>query len=140
MGLTHFLADTSAVIRIFSKPEVLERWLPQITSGVIAICPAVELELGRGARSTADYKVTTRTLNEMFTWIPMTDQAWDRALEVQDSLVDIGAQGSASPIDLAIAATAERNRLTLLHCDGDFDCVAGITGQPVVRVDQISPP
>jgi predicted nucleic acid-binding protein len=56
-------------------------------------------------------------------------------LEVQDSLVDMGAQGSASPIDLVIAATAEHNRLTLLHCDKDFDCVARITEQKVVRVD-----
>jgi predicted nucleic acid-binding protein len=47
----------------------------------------------------------------------------------------MGAQGSASPIDLIIAATAEHNRLTLLHCDKDFDCVARITEQKVVRVD-----
>ena len=135
MGLELFLADTSAVIRIFSQTKLFERWSPHITAGVIAICPAVELELGRGARSVDNHKITSRTLKEMFSWAPMTDHVWHRALEVQDSLVDMGAQASASPIDLVIAATAEHNRLTLLHCDKDFDCVARITEQKVVRVD-----
>jgi predicted nucleic acid-binding protein len=135
MGLEHFLADTSAVIRIFSSPELRAQWRTHATAGVIAICSAVELELGRGTRSIDDHKVTTRTLRETFSWIPMTDHVWERALEVQDSLIDMGAQGSASPIDLVIAATAERNRLTLLHCDKDFDCVARITQQKVMRVD-----
>ena len=137
MGLELCLADTSAVIRIFSQAKLYERWAPQITAGVIAICPAVELELGRNARSVGDFKITARALKDTFSWIPMTDQVWERALEVQDSLVDMGAQGSASAIDLVIAATAERNRLTLLHCDKDFDCVARITEQRVMRVDLV---
>jgi predicted nucleic acid-binding protein len=135
MGLEQFLADTSAVIRILSSPELHEKWRTHTVSGLIAICPAVELELGLGTRSIDDHKNTTQALRETFGWIPMTDQVWDRAVEVQDSLIDMGAQGSASPIDLVIAATAERNRLTLLHCDKDFDCVARITEQRVMRVD-----
>jgi predicted nucleic acid-binding protein len=33
--------------------------------------------------------------------------------------------------DLLIAAVAERERLTLLHYDSDYDFVAGITNQPI---------
>lgn len=32
--------------------------------------------------------------------------------------------------DLLIAATAEKNRRTIPHYDGDFDMIASLTGQP----------
>jgi len=41
---------------------------------------------------------------------------------------------SAGPVDLLIAATAERERLILLYDDKDFEVVASVTGQPVRRV------
>jgi len=131
-----FLADTSAVITIFGSPKLRERWRTQTAAGVIAICPAVELELGRGVRSVEDHETLSRSLREMFTWVPMDEKAWARAVEVQDSLIAMGAQGSASPIDLAIAATAEGQKLTLLHRDDDFDRIARITEQKVVRLDR----
>jgi len=33
---------------------------------------------------------------------------------------------------LIIAATAEFAGLTVLHCDKDFDLIAGVTGQPAL--------
>jgi len=36
--------------------------------------------------------------------------------------------------DLLVAAVAERERVTVRHCDGDYDLIAKITGQPVHRV------
>lgn len=33
--------------------------------------------------------------------------------------------------DLLIAACAEINNVTVLHCDADFDTIAGVTGQDV---------
>ncbi len=33
-----------------------------------------------------------------------------------------------------MAATAELHDLTLLHRDNDFECVAAVTGQPLVRM------
>ncbi len=38
------------------------------------------------------------------------------------------------PVDLLIAATAERERLTLLCDDRDFTAIAQVTGQPVKLV------
>jgi hypothetical protein len=32
--------------------------------------------------------------------------------------------------DLLIAAVAERNRVTIVHYDADYDSIASITGQP----------
>jgi hypothetical protein len=37
-------------------------------------------------------------------------------------------------VDLLIAATAELNRLVVLHYDRDFDTVARATGQPAAWV------
>ncbi|MET9515408.1 hypothetical protein [Streptomyces sp. NPDC002994] len=31
---------------------------------------------------------------------------------------------------MLIAATAERHGVAVLHCDGDFDTIAAVTGQP----------
>ncbi|MGH3569613.1 MAG: hypothetical protein ACRDRH_27095 [Pseudonocardia sp.] len=33
--------------------------------------------------------------------------------------------------DLIVAAVAEIEGLTVLHHDGDFDLIAGVTGQPI---------
>jgi hypothetical protein len=44
---------------------------------------------------------------------------------------------SAGPVDLLIAATAERERLTVLCDDRDFQTIARLTGQPVNLVADI---
>jgi predicted nucleic acid-binding protein len=41
------------------------------------------------------------------------------------------------PVDLLIAATAERERLTVLCDDRDFQAVATVTSQPVKLVTDI---
>ena len=61
----------------------------------------------------------------------MTDGAYERADEVQRELTETGRHRSAGPVDLIIAATAERQRLILLCDDRDFEVVASVTGQPV---------
>ncbi len=33
--------------------------------------------------------------------------------------------------DLLVAAVAERERVTVLHYDGDYDLIAHVTGQPM---------
>ena len=45
-----------------------------------------------------------------------------------------GAAGSVRAVgfpDLLIAAVAERERVTLLHYDSDYDLIAQVTGQPM---------
>jgi predicted nucleic acid-binding protein len=50
---------------------------------------------------------------------------------------DAGAHRSAGPVDLLIAATAERERLTVLCDDRDYQTVATVTGQPVKLVTDV---
>jgi predicted nucleic acid-binding protein len=52
-----------------------------------------------------------------------------RAVEVLRLLTDRGQHRAPSIPDLLIAVTAELAGLTVLHCDKDFDLIAGVTGQ-----------
>jgi predicted nucleic acid-binding protein len=51
-------------------------------------------------------------------------------------LTEAGTHRSAGPIDLLIAATAERDRLIVLCDDHDYQTVARVTGQPVKLVTE----
>lgn len=62
------------------------------------------------------------------------DDTFTRALEVQRHALDAGFHRALSLPDLLIAATAEQNRLTVLHYDGDFDMIASLTGRPTEGV------
>jgi len=131
-----YLIDTSAVFRIL-QGEWRQAWSDQLTAGVIATCPVVELEFLYSARSLADRLEKLQLLHELFAWVPMAEDAWERAREVQQSLTEAGMHRSAGPVDLVIAATAERHKLTLLSDDRDFESVAAITQQLVKLVTDI---
>ena len=125
-----YLIDTSGMFRILQ--ETLRReWSDPLAAGVIATCPVVEMEFLYSARSLADRMEKQRLLHDLFSWVPMSDRVWERAAEVQQLLTEAGTHRSAGPVDLLIAATAERERLTVLCDDHDFSSVAAVTGQPV---------
>jgi predicted nucleic acid-binding protein len=73
-------------------------------------------------------------MNDLFSWVPVHEGAYERADEVQQLLTEAGAHRSAGPVDLLIAATAERERLTVLCDDRDYQTVATVTGQSVKLV------
>jgi predicted nucleic acid-binding protein len=131
-----YLIDTSAVFRIL-QAELRKAWSDQLTAGVIAICPIVELEFLYSARSLADRLEKQRLLHELFGWVSMHEGSYERAGEVQQLLTESGAHRSAGPVDLLIAATAERERLIVLCDDHEYQTVAAITGQPVKLVTDI---
>jgi hypothetical protein len=131
-----YLIDTSGLFRIL-QGELRKAWSDQLAAGVIAICPIVELEFLYSARSLADRLEKQRLIREVFGWVPMPDGAYERAAEVQQRLTETGAHRSAGAIDLLIAAAAERQRLTVLCDDRDFQAVAAVTGQPVKLVTDI---
>jgi len=87
--------------------------------------------------SLADRLGKRRLLHELFGWVPMSERAWERAEEVQQSLTEAAMHRSAGPVDLLIAATAERERLTLLCDDRGFTAIAQVTGQPVKLVSDV---
>ncbi|GAA4246305.1 PIN domain nuclease [Dactylosporangium darangshiense] len=125
-----FLVDTSAVVRLLRDGEVRARWQPQITAGVIGICPITELELLHSARSKADREEWLELFNATFAWVAMPDRVFGRATEVQAAMTARGTHRSAGAVDLLLAATAELSGLTLVHYDHDFDEIVKVTGQP----------
>jgi predicted nucleic acid-binding protein len=131
-----YLIDTSAVFQIL-QAKLREAWTDQLAAGVIAISPVVELEFLYSARSLADRLEKRRLLRDLFGWVPMTDGCFERAHEVQQRMTESGTHRSAGPVDLLIAATAERDGLTVLCDDHDFEIVASVTGQPVKLVTDV---
>ncbi|MGW5109601.1 PIN domain-containing protein [Nocardia sp. NPDC004123] len=130
-----YLIDTSGLFRIL-QDKLRQAWMDQLTAGVIATCPAVELEFLYSARSLADRLEKQRLLRDLFGWVAMPDRVYERAETVQQLMTEQGIHRSAGPVDLLIAATAEHHRLTMLCDDRDFRSIARITGQPVVFVTE----
>ena len=62
--------------------------------------------------------------------MPLTEEIFDRAMDVQAELARSGRHRRPIP-DLIIAAAAESAGLTVLHYDADFDTIAEVTRQPV---------
>ena len=124
-----FLLDTSALVRLLREAGVRARWEPQITAGLVGVCPLVELELLYSARSKSDRDELVDLLATAFVWVPMPEQVFDRAAEIQAASTAQGAHRSAGAVDLLVAACAELHRLTLVHYDHDFDQITKVTGQ-----------
>jgi hypothetical protein len=131
-----YLIDTSGLFRIL-RSDLRKAWSDQLAAGVIATCPVVELEFLYSARSLADRLEKQRLLQGVFGWVGMPDQVYERAAEVQQLLTASGKHRSAGPVDLLIAATAERERLTVLCNDRDYLTVATVTGQSVKIVTEV---
>ncbi|MFD5620732.1 PIN domain nuclease [Streptomyces yangpuensis] len=131
MNAALYLIDTSALARFMWGDAEQYGWDQAAAAGLIATCPITELEFFYSARSAADRARGIEDMRLLFGWVPVDDRAYDRAWQVQEALTKQGKHRSAGAVDLVVAATAELQGLTLLHCDHDFDCIAAITGQPV---------
>ena len=131
-----YLIDTSGLFRIL-QGDLRKAWSDQLVAGVISVCPIVELEFLSSSRSLADRVEKQQLVHDLFGWVPMPERTYERAGEVQQMLTESGMHRSAGPVDLLIAATAERERLTVLCDDRDFQTIARLTGQPVKLVTDI---
>ena len=70
---------------------MLARWDQQVTAGLLAVCPLVELEFLYTARSVADRKRLAEQLRAAFGWVVMPDRIYERAAEIQGELTARGA-------------------------------------------------
>jgi predicted nucleic acid-binding protein len=124
-----YLADTSALARLH-RPPVAAVLAPLIEAGVVATCGVIEFELGWAARSSAEFDQLRADRDVGYEWLATHDEDWRRALEVQASFWRIGRMRAVGLPYLLIAAVAERERVTVLHYDSDYDLIAQVTGQP----------
>ena len=123
-----FLIDKSALARM-AEPEVADRIQPIIEAGEAATCAIIDLEVLYSARTHSDLVTTRRRRQLAYHHVELTDDIFERALDVQQELARDGHHRLPIP-DLIVAAAAESADLTVLHYDADFERIAEITGQP----------
>lgn len=102
---------------------------PLIRSGRVGVSIVTELELGFSARSEVDHQHQRLALDLLLP-VVLPVRAEQRAREVQAALIRLGQHRAVAIPDLLVAATAEVERLIVVHYDADFDLIAEVTGQP----------
>ena len=129
-AVASYLADTSALARLRYGP-VAAALGPMIEAGLVATCGVIEFELGWATRSGKEFDELRADRDAGYEWLPIHHEDWRRALGVQAALWRGGQVRAVGFPDLLTAAVAERERMTVLHYDSDFDLIARVTGQSV---------
>lgn len=132
-AVASYLADTSALARLGHRP-VAAVLGPMIEAGLVATCGVIEFELGWAARSSKELDELRADRDTGFEWLPTHDEDWRRALDVQAALWRAGQVRAVGFPDLLVAAVAERERITVIHYDSDYELIAQVTGQLVAWV------
>jgi predicted nucleic acid-binding protein len=127
-AVASYLADTSALARLRHQ-SVAAVLGPLIEAGLVATCGVIEFELAWATRTAAEFDQVRADRDAGYEWLATHDEDWRRALDVQAALWRSGQVREVGFPDLLVAAVAERERVTLLHYDGDYDLIAHITGQ-----------
>lgn len=129
-AVASYLAHTTALARL-SKPAVAAVLGPLIEAGLVATCAAIEFELSWATRSSHELDQARADREQGYEWLATHDADWHRALDVQAALWRSGHVRAVRFPDLLVAAVAEREQVTLLHYDSDYDLIAKITKQPM---------
>lgn len=129
-AVASYLADTSALARLRHQ-SVAAVLGPLIEAGLVATCGVVEFELGWATRAPAEFDQLRADRDAGYEWLATHDEDWRRALDVQAALWRSGQVRAVGFPDLLVAAVAEREHVTVLHYDADYDLIAHITGQPM---------
>lgn len=128
-AVASYLADTSALARL-RHATVASALGPLIEAGLVATCGVIEFELGWASRTARQFDEVRADRHTGYEWLAIHDEDWHRALDVQSLLWHAGLIRAVGFPDLLVAAVAERERVTILHYDSDYDLIAQTTGQP----------
>ena len=126
-AVARYLADTSALARLH-HPQVAAVLAPLIESGVVATCGVIESN-SDGQPGAARSSIRSSRADAGYKRLATHDEDWRRALDIQAALWRGGRMRAAGLPDLLIAAVAGRERVTVLHYDGDYELIAQVTGQ-----------
>jgi predicted nucleic acid-binding protein len=122
---TTLLLDNSAWVRLGDAALPADRAdeiADSLESGRIAACLPFLLEAGYSARDARDHD---QLLTELLS-LPryhLDEAAEQRALDAQAQLARVGHH-RLPPVDLLVAALADRHRVGVLHYDHDYDLIA----------------
>lgn len=122
------LLDNSAWARFASAALDSERRdeiADAMQAGRIAVCLPFLLEAGYSARSASDHgKLLEELLSLPF--LSVDERVEQRALDAQRQLARAGHH-RLPPVDLLVAAIADRHDVGVLHYDHDYDLIAAKT-------------
>jgi predicted nucleic acid-binding protein len=96
----------------------------------LAVCGPVQLEILYSARSPSDYEARREELSGL-PWFNLDERAVAVATRTQSQLAARSQHRGPPPVDLLVAAIAERAGVTVLHYDRHFDAIARVTDQPM---------
>jgi predicted nucleic acid-binding protein len=117
------LLDNSAWARLAAVPDARAHEIADlIVAGRVATCLPFLLEAGYSARTLADRDALRGQLDALPRF-PIDADVERRAEEAQRQLTAIGHH-RLPPVDLIVAAVADRHGLDVLHYDGDYDLIA----------------
>jgi predicted nucleic acid-binding protein len=122
---TALLLDNSAWVRLADAALSAERAdeiAQALESGRIAACLPFMLEAGYSARNGREHDQLLAELHALPRY-HLDDAVEQRALDAQAQLARVGHH-RLPPVDLLIAALADRHGLGVLHYDHDYDLIA----------------
>ena len=122
---TTLLLDNSAWVRLADTSLSRERAneiADAFESGRIATCLPFLLEAGYSARNAREHDELLAELRSLPRY-RLDDAAEERALDAQAQLARAGHH-RLPPVDLLVAALADRHALGVLHYDHDYDLIA----------------
>jgi predicted nucleic acid-binding protein len=123
--VTTLLLDNSAWARIVDPAvsrQRAEELATAFEAGRIATCVPFLLEAGYSARNGADHRRLMEELRALPHFAIDADVE-QRAIEAQQQLARVGHH-RLPPVDLLVAAIADRHELGVLHYDSDYDLIA----------------
>jgi predicted nucleic acid-binding protein len=119
-----FLIDNSAWVRL-NDPALpatrAEKIAGHFEAGEIATCLPFLLEAGYSARSGTDYSELLTELRSL-PHLAIDKLVEERALDAHQALARVGHH-RLPPVDILIAAIADRYGAAILHYDGDYDLI-----------------
>lgn len=116
------LLDNSAWARLGDAAlpaQRAEEIAAALEDGRVATCLPFLLEAGYSARGADEHRDLVEELLAL-PGIPINEEIERRAIEAQGQLARVGHH-RLPPVDLILAAIADRHSIDVLHYDGDFD-------------------
>lgn len=118
------LVDNSAWSRLGQRalpPERAAEIFDAVQRGLLHVCLPFLLEAGYSARSATEHAETVADLTSMPS-VTIDERVEANALAAQRGLARSGHH-RLTPMDLIIAALADRHDLGILHYDADYDLI-----------------
>lgn len=129
-----YLADSSIWIATARRRHqyLVDLFRRRTESDEVVTCIPVALEVLAGHLNTREYQREWTTVWEPLTWLPLREEAMQRALEVQRGLIGTPKARRRRAMDHLIAACAEDagGDVVLWHWDADLTAICEHTGQP----------